>query len=174
MWKLIRHRGTQPSRGQSLVEFALILPVFLLILFGLFDLGRAVYGWSTINNAAREAARELIVDQTYVMVSGLPVYTHARDKALQRSVALSIADSQVYIDFRNPETLETVDSCEIPDPSAIRLGCFAVVEVEYTFEPATPVIGQLLGTFTLKGESRFAVEAICQEPSTHPQCPQGD
>jgi hypothetical protein len=173
MLSFIRRRQRRRSRGQSLVEFALILPIFLLILFGLFDLGRAVYAWSTINNAAREAARELIVDQTFVVVGGQPVYTHARDKALQRSVALAVVTDQVYIDFRNPETLETADSCEIPDPSAIRLGCFAVVEIEYTFTPATPVIGQLVGTLTLKGESRFSVEAVCQEP-TNPQCPPGD
>ena len=67
MYRFIRRRDR--SRGQSLVEFALILPIFLLILFGLFDMGRAVYYWSTINNASREAARELIVDQTFVMVS---------------------------------------------------------------------------------------------------------
>jgi hypothetical protein len=161
------------GRGQSLVEFALILPIFLMLLFGLFDLGRAVYAWSTINNAAREAGRQLIVDQTYVMSSGQPIYTHARTVAIQHSVALNIQNNQVVIDFRDPDTLETPDTCEIPDPSAIRLGCIAVVEIHYTFTPATPVIGQLIGSFTLNGESRFPVEAVCQEP-TDPQCPPGD
>jgi hypothetical protein len=171
MIRLFRHR--ERSRGQSLVEFALILPVFLLLLFGLFDMGRAVYYWSTINNAAREAARELIVDQTFVMQSGLPLYTHARDVALQHSVAVGVQDADVMIDFRDPDTLETPDTCEIPDPTHIRLGCFAIVEIDYTFTPATPVISQLVGTLTLHGESRFAVESVCQEP-TDPQCPPGD
>lgn len=170
----LRRRARPRTRGQSLVEFALILPIFLLIIFGLFDMGRAVYAWSTINNAAREAARQLIVDQTYVIVGGQPVYVHARDEAIKQSVALGVTDSQVYIDFRDPDALDTPDTCEVPDPSAIRLGCVAVVDIEYTFEPATPVIGQLVGTLTLKGESRFSVESVCQEPTTHPQCPPGD
>jgi TadE-like protein len=161
------------TRGQALVEFALILPIFLMLLFGLFDMGRAVYAWSTINNAAREAGRQLIIDQTFVMSGGQPVYTHARDVALNRSVALNVQANQVAIDFRDPDTLETADTCEIPDPTAIRLGCVAIVEIEYTFTPATPVIGQLVGTLTLRGESRFPVEAVCQEP-TNPQCPPGD
>jgi hypothetical protein len=170
---LSRFLHRRRSRGQSLVEFALILPIFLMLLFGLFDLGRAVYAWSTINNAAREAGRQLIVDQTFVMSGGQPVYTHARDYALKHSVALNVQPYQVAIDFRDPDTLETPDTCEIPDPTAIRLGCVAIVDIQYTFTPATPVIGQLIGTLTLQGESRFPVEAICQEP-TNPQCPPGD
>jgi Flp pilus assembly protein TadG len=51
-------------RGQALVEFALILPIFVLVLLGLFDGARAVYAYSTVANVARAAVREAIVDQT--------------------------------------------------------------------------------------------------------------
>ena len=44
-------------QGQSLLEFALILPVLVLVLVGVFDLGRALFALITINNAAREGAR---------------------------------------------------------------------------------------------------------------------
>ena len=44
-------------RGQGLVEFALILPVVALIIFGALDLGRAFYASITVTNAAREGAR---------------------------------------------------------------------------------------------------------------------
>ncbi len=44
-------------RGQGLVEFALVLPIFLLILFGLIDVGRYVYMNSVLSQAAREGAR---------------------------------------------------------------------------------------------------------------------
>ncbi|MCA1481071.1 TadE/TadG family type IV pilus assembly protein, partial [Bradyrhizobium sp. NBAIM08] len=37
------------SHGQSLVEFALVLPIFLLLLLGLFDAGRMVYMNSTLS-----------------------------------------------------------------------------------------------------------------------------
>jgi Flp pilus assembly protein TadG len=46
-----------PQRGQSLVEFAFILPAFLLLSIIIFDLGRGVYYYSAIHNAAREGAR---------------------------------------------------------------------------------------------------------------------
>ncbi len=50
--------GRRPrSRGQSLVEFALVLPVFLLILSGLLDFGFLLYSRMTVINAAREGAR---------------------------------------------------------------------------------------------------------------------
>jgi hypothetical protein len=176
MMTIWRRRRERSGRGQALVEFGLILPVFLLLLFGLFDLGRAVYAWSTINNAAREAARELIVDQTWAIQGGNVVFIHARDVALQHSVALAVASDQVTIDFRDPDILDSPDSCEdSSDPADVRLGCIAAVTIEYTFEPATPVIGQLIGGLTLEGESRFAIESICQEDGvTVLQCPPGD
>ena len=43
--------------GQSLVEFALILPLFVLFLIGVFELGRAFFSYIAITNAAREGAR---------------------------------------------------------------------------------------------------------------------
>ncbi len=45
------------ARGQALVETALVLPVFLLILFGLIDLGRLAFTNSMVSQAAREGAR---------------------------------------------------------------------------------------------------------------------
>ena len=44
-------------RGQSLVEFAIVLPLLMLIVFGVLDLGRAFFALVTITNAAREGAR---------------------------------------------------------------------------------------------------------------------
>jgi len=49
------------SQGQTLVEFALVLPVFLLLLVAIFDLGHVVWANDTLANAAREATRFAIV-----------------------------------------------------------------------------------------------------------------
>lgn len=49
------------SSGQSLVEFALVLPLFLLIIIGMVDVGRAIWANNSVANAAREAARYAIV-----------------------------------------------------------------------------------------------------------------
>jgi Flp pilus assembly protein TadG len=50
-------RIRRPRTGQALVEFALVLPAFLLILFGLVDGARFVYLNSVLSQAAREGAR---------------------------------------------------------------------------------------------------------------------
>ncbi|RWZ58211.1 pilus assembly protein [Halobacillus fulvus] len=45
------------EKGTALVEFALILPVFLILLFGLIDFGRIFHAYLTIDHAGREGAR---------------------------------------------------------------------------------------------------------------------
>jgi TadE-like protein len=45
------------QRSQALIEFALVSPVLLLLLFGTIDLGRAIFYYDTLNHAAREGAR---------------------------------------------------------------------------------------------------------------------
>jgi Flp pilus assembly protein TadG len=45
------------QRSQALIEFALVSPVLLLLLFGTIDIGRAVFYYDTLNHAAREGAR---------------------------------------------------------------------------------------------------------------------
>jgi Flp pilus assembly protein TadG len=50
-------RGRRRGRGQALLEFAFVLPIFLLILMILFDFGRVVYAQHTIDQYAREGAR---------------------------------------------------------------------------------------------------------------------
>jgi hypothetical protein len=49
------------ARGQTLVEFGLLLPVLLMMLMGVFDIGRVVFANDMVSNAAREAARFAIV-----------------------------------------------------------------------------------------------------------------
>lgn len=50
-------RDTTRIRGQGLVEFALVLPIFLLLLFGMVEFGRAWMTKNIITGAAREAVR---------------------------------------------------------------------------------------------------------------------
>jgi Flp pilus assembly protein TadG len=50
----MKHRE---ERGANLVEMALILPLLLLLLAGVVDIGRAYHTYITIINAAREGAR---------------------------------------------------------------------------------------------------------------------
>lgn len=54
----------RPSRGQALVEFALASLMFLVIVFGTLDLGRAIYQYAQVHNAVREGARVAKVKPT--------------------------------------------------------------------------------------------------------------
>ena len=54
-----RTGGGQSS--QALIEFALISPVLLLLLFGIIDIGRAVFYYDTLSHAAREGARTAVI-----------------------------------------------------------------------------------------------------------------
>jgi Flp pilus assembly protein TadG len=48
-------------KGSEVVEFALVLPVLLIIVFGILDFGLAIYDKAVITNASREGARAGIV-----------------------------------------------------------------------------------------------------------------
>jgi Flp pilus assembly protein TadG len=52
-----RSRRGSRTRGQSLVEFAVVLPVFLLILSGILDFGFLLYSRMSVISATREGAR---------------------------------------------------------------------------------------------------------------------
>ncbi len=54
--------------GQGLVEFALVIPVLLLILWGLFEFGRIVQGYLTVQEAAREGVHYAITGQ-HILIS---------------------------------------------------------------------------------------------------------
>jgi hypothetical protein len=53
----VKMNKIRTNRGQALVEFAIILPVLLMMMFGLLDVGRGVVDYSIINSAAREGTR---------------------------------------------------------------------------------------------------------------------
>jgi hypothetical protein len=153
-------RRHDKSRGQTLVEFALILPIFLLVLMGILDLGRAVYYSSTLSNAAREAARQAIVDQTCSHVSG---------EAIQRTVGMS--NVSVTVVWLNPSGTQT-RTCQPTPSGTANIGDRVVVTLGYDYNAATPIIGNLVGTIHLQGTSTFGVEATCIE-GPPPTCPAG-
>ncbi len=101
------------ERGQTMVEFALVFPVFLLLLFGVLDFGRVVYAYNTISNAAREGARAaVILDNTPDQV---------KTTVVQKAVSLSLTTANVNVTSRavgQPVTV-TVDYRFTPIVTAI-------------------------------------------------------
>jgi hypothetical protein len=120
------------GRGQTLVEFALIVPVFLLIVVGLFDVGRGIYAYNTVANAARAAARVAIVNQDTVAI---------RAEARQAGVALGLSDADI-----------TLTPCSEFD-------CMYSVTITYDYEAATPFIGALFNP-TLSSTAEMPVENV--------------
>ncbi len=68
----MRRSTRERLSGQALVEFALVFPIFFLILMGLIDGGRLVYTDTTLSQAAREAARVGAVEAGWI---GIPLST---------------------------------------------------------------------------------------------------
>ena|SRR5688500_6986644 len=155
-------RGRDRRRGQAMVEFALIIPIFLLMIFGIIDLGRAVYAYSTLNNAAREGARVAAVDQTL---------THIEDVASGHAVGLGLPVTAVTVEYRSADDPD--DPCPAAAGTALAVGCTAIVRVAYVYTAATPLIGRIVGDINMAGESSMNVQFACQQPSK-PQCPVGE
>lgn len=126
------------SRGQSLVELTLVLPlVLLLLLFGV-DFGRAFLGWVELNNVAREAANFAAEHPTAWSASDPDPVAQSQYMALVTNDAAGI-------------------DCTLPDPLPIPVfpngkdhdnpvGTPVSVSISCTFKPITPVIGDVVGT----------------------------
>jgi hypothetical protein len=54
--------GRRSRRGQALAEFALVAPIFFLLLFGIIEAGRFMFYYEVLNHATREGARYAIVN----------------------------------------------------------------------------------------------------------------
>jgi len=87
-----RWRGRGRSRGQTLVEFALIAPIFILMLFALIDFGRVIYAQETITQDSREGARAGLVAALDSPVT-TATYQKIRTAAQQMTAGISLANT---------------------------------------------------------------------------------
>jgi hypothetical protein len=152
------------SAGQAMAEFALVLPVFVLVLVALFDMGRAVFAWNTLTNAAREGARLAIVNQD------IPTIV-ARAKSSTQIVELNDPSVTVaFFQMKEDGTPDLANPCNL-----VAVGCLAVVSFEATYQPITPMIGNIVfrNGVTFRTKSVLSVEYRCPNndfPSAA-QCP---
>ena len=158
--------GVGPKRGeggQSLIEFALILPLIVLFVFGVLDLGRGVFAYNTLANAARQANRTAMVDQDVGRVTAV---------AVAAAPSLGLGSANVSVCFKLSETAQlncssTTDNC----PPATRvIGCLAIVTTSLTYTPMTPILGTLLGPIQLTSTSVQPIEYVCPY-GIHLTCP---
>ena len=128
-------RRHDPSRsrpgGQSLVEFALILPVLLLLTLVAIDFGRVYLGWVNLQNVARIAANYAANNPT--------AWTAPVDASKQADFARLIGNDVAAINC-------TLGAPPAPTfPGGTGIGGTARVEISCTFGIITPVISGILG-----------------------------
>lgn len=157
-----RSRG-RSGDGQALVEFALVLPLLLLLVFGIVDAGRLIFAYNTVANSARNGARVAIVNQS---TSGtetcdtILATAYPTGCSISSGITLGIKPSDVVVSYRNPT--------DTAPCTPVSIGCIAVVKVTGTFRPLTPVIGQLIGSVPLTSTSKVPVERVCSNPPPAP------
>ena len=57
-----RQMRRRKRRGQAMVEFALVAPMFFILFFGIIEAGRFIFFYETLSHATREGARYAIVN----------------------------------------------------------------------------------------------------------------
>jgi len=108
------------KNGQSIVEFALILPIVLLLIMGVLDLGRAFFMKIALVNAAREGASYLAyhpLDKTTCTVFPSDCYDGTRQAVVNEAYAAGLtvdpADIVISNCCTNGETVQVTVSSEI-------------------------------------------------------------
>lgn len=151
MNRIRRRRG----RGQSLVEFALVLPIFLIVVIGVFDLGRAVFSYNTLTNGVREGARLAAVNQDANSV---------RSRTANQALTLGLTGADIAVSYVLDDGTDPTDNAACSSP--VGLDCQAVVRATYTWTAITPLIGQLVGPQTFTASSVQPVEFTCPSATT--------
>jgi hypothetical protein len=129
-------RRRRATAGQAMVEFALVAPIFFLILFGIVEAGRFMLYYQALNNATREGARYAIVNgaNTLGCPSG-PNLTHPEAEC-DREGALVIARVRAAaFGVLGGPTLAVAPDWD-PDNSR---GSTVTVEASYTYSPLIPI-----------------------------------
>lgn len=126
--------------GQGLVEFALVIPVFLLLLFGLIDIGRLVYVNNALAEGAREGARWGSVQSRSNAPSTIQTFT--------LGIMAAVPNATVTITCQNANGT-SVTTC--------RSNNILTVQVSSQVTMFTPVISNIIGVQTYTATSKVKV-----------------
>lgn len=133
------------SAGQALVEFSLAITVFLVLLMAVFDLGRGIYMYNGVAEAAREIARATSVH---------PGWATLGDSTETAGV---VATQKGLIPGLGDPTFGCVDI----DGSAVSGAClpgnWVRVAISAQYAPVTPLLS-LVGAFTLQSASSMQLQ----------------
>jgi Flp pilus assembly protein TadG len=136
------YRGETRSRGQELVEFAIIVPFLILVVIGVLDLGRAFFSAITIANAAREGARYAI---SYGLTYDLATDQFIPKPQIKDEVLREAANSGIVLDKNR---------INVQCPTGCGPGKNILVTVEYDFHL---VFDAILPDFTITRHAEMMV-----------------
>lgn len=142
-------------RGQSLAEFAIVLPIFLLLVVGVFDIGRYVVAQTALTNAAHEGVRLAVVNQTQSAIGA----------RVQATAFLTSPVLQTPLYLVAAPALNDADLNDNARCSPVIKGCVAVIRVTADLSPITPIISSIIGPITLSAIALQPVEFVCPNPA---------
>jgi Flp pilus assembly protein TadG len=138
------------QRGGSLVEQALVLMVFLIILFGIIDFGHALYTYHFVSNAAREATRWASVRGATTSLPGGQA-TDASVRALVKDVAgMGLDPAKITVDTDWPSGNPP---CSVFNNNP---GCVVRVKVQYAYD-FLPFLPVSTSTVTMNSSSQMVI-----------------
>ena len=149
------------TRGQAMVEFALVAPMFFLLLFAIIEAGRFIFYYETLNHATREGAR-------YAIVNGANTLGCPSGPAAPGSSACDTAGNNVVTRVRQSAfgvvgTSVTVERCwwytacdfaTHGDGDNAR-GATVTVTADYTYSSLIPLVP--LPPITVSAESSLVI-----------------
>ncbi len=139
----ILHKSRQVDRGQGMVEFALVLPLLLLVIFGVIETGRLLFVYSVVFTSTREAAR--YGSASGLLTGALNQYQDCngiRAAAKRVGVFAGIQDSDITITYdRVTGTgVSPLGSCPIGGSGPkLTLGNRVTVRVTVNYRPIVPI-----------------------------------
>lgn len=148
-----RRHNREGSRGQSLVEFALILPVFLLLTLGVVDGARIFTAYIAITNGAREGALYAATGTNYdkwcsttTTVACPTGWTAGKQSANPDNIAYRVQQetqglTQASITLNPPTCADSAGTAMACGTSAASV----TIKVNYQMTLFVPVVGMLLG-----------------------------
>ena len=140
------------TRGQVLAEFALVFPIIVLLFMALFDMGRAVFVYNGLTNAAREGVRLAVVNQDKNLIL-------QRVESMTFGGAVSNPDVDSLVEFYQQDP-----DGDLGAPCAtVTFGCIAVVTPMSDWSLITPVLSNIIGPITLEARSELPIELVCPD-----------
>jgi len=123
------------EKGQSLVEFAILLPLLLLLMMGILEFSLMLNSYLTINNSAREGARLGIVAGSNIEI-----------KELIDNISPNLDSKKLIVNIT-------------PLEGSRQSGGTITVEVIYNYQVIIPIISNILGNVVvLKAQTSMRIE----------------